>query len=204
MLFRQPASSGVPADLKLVVGLGNIGNQYTNTRHNIGFEVVDELARLYNVRYRAGKFKGEEATISVAGRRVLLLKPHTLMNLSGDAVTAALRFYKLPPSQLLIICDDVNLPVGKLRFRARGSDGGHNGLWHIINRLGTQDFARLRIGVGAKPPQMDLAAYVLSRFLASERPVMNEARDLATRAVETWVNEGIEIAMNRWNAVSTE
>lgn len=199
MLFHRQSSTASPSDLHLVVGLGNIGNQYQNTRHNIGFEVADELARMYNAHFRKGKFKGEEATISIAGKRVLLLKPHTLMNLSGDAVAAAVRFYKIPLSQILVICDDVNLPVGKIRLRAKGSDGGHNGLWHIINRLGSQDFARLRIGVGAKPPQMDLADYVLGRFLAAERPAMDEARDNAARAAETWVTDGIEAAMNRWN-----
>ena len=182
------------------MGLGNIGTQYVNTRHNIGFEVVDEIARRYNVRFRKGRFKGEEATLHIAGHRVLLVKPHTFMNLSGDAVMAASRFYKILPSHILVICDDVNLPAGKIRLRARGSDGGHNGLWHIINRLGTQDFARLRIGVGDKIPQMELKDYVLGRFLAQERPVMNESRDVACQAVETWVREGIEAAMNRWNA----
>ena len=198
MLFQR--REAIPANMKLVVGLGNIGNQYANTRHNIGFEVADELARLHAGRFRAGKFKGEETLLHLGGQRVLLLKPHTLMNLSGDAVSAALRFYKLLPAQLLVICDDINLPLGKLRLRAQGSDGGHNGLWHIIHRLGTAEFARLRIGVGAKPAQMELVDYVLSRFLAAERPSMNAARDYAASAVETWVSEGIEAAMNRWNA----
>ncbi|HEY3378853.1 MAG TPA: aminoacyl-tRNA hydrolase [Armatimonadota bacterium] len=200
MFFRQKPASGLAADLKLVVGLGNIGQPYQHTRHNIGFEVADELARRGNARFRTGKFKGEDATIHLGGQRVLLLKPHTLMNLSGDAVVAAARFYKLPPTQILVICDDVNLPVGKLRLRANGSDGGHNGLWNITNRLGSKEFPRLRIGVGQKPPEMDLAAYVLGRFLADERPAMDAARDDAAQAVETWVREGIEAAMNRWNA----
>lgn len=147
MFFRQPTSEAISSDTFLVMGLGNIGTQYVNTRHNIGFEVVDEIARRYNVRFRKGRFKGEEATLHIAGHRVLLVKPHTFMNLSGDAVMAASRFYKILPSHILVICDDVNLPAGKIRLRARGSDGGHNGLWHIINRLGTQDFARLRINL---------------------------------------------------------
>lgn len=200
MMFFRRQQTAPSVDMKLVVGLGNIGRQYENTRHNIGFEAVDELARLHHASFRKGKFNGEEATITISGKRVLLLKPHTLMNLSGDAVAAAARFYKIPSTNILVVCDDVNLPVGKIRLRARGSDGGHNGLWHIINRLGTQDFPRLRIGVGAKPPQMELAAYVLGRFLAAERPLMDTARDTAARAIETWVTDGIETAMNRWNA----
>lgn len=198
MFFRRQ-NSVVSADIKLIVGLGNIGARYVNTRHNIGFEVLDEVARLHNGRFRAGKFRGEELTVHLDGRRVLLLKPHTLMNLSGDSVTAAMRFYKLSPAQLLIICDDVNLPVGKLRLRPRGSDGGHNGLWHIIHRLNNADFARLRLGVGEKPVQMDLADYVLGHFLAAERTAMNDARDRAVKALECWVSDGSEAAMNRWN-----
>ena len=198
---RQPAET---TEIKLVVGLGNIGKPYQNTRHNIGFEVVDALAREHAARFRVGKFKGEEATIRIGEQRVLLLKPHTLMNLSGESVLAAVRFYRIPLSQLLIVCDDVNLPLGKLRFRPRGSDGGHNGLWNIINRLGSQEFARLRLGVGEKPPEMDLVDFVLGHFITRERQVMNAARDFAARAVETWVTEGTEAAMNRWNAVQPE
>ena len=184
----------------LIVGLGNIGSQYAHTRHNIGFEAADELARRHQARFRVGKFKGEETTIHLDGRRVLLLKPHTLMNLSGDAVVAATRFYKIPPNHLLVICDDVHLPPGKLRLRAKGSDGGHNGLWSIIHRLGTPDFARIRIGVGETPPFMPREDYVLSRFAPAERPIMHEAAENAASAAETWVRDGIEPAMNRWNA----
>ncbi|MHB9129803.1 MAG: aminoacyl-tRNA hydrolase [Armatimonadota bacterium] len=200
MLFQRASSPGPASNVKLVVGLGNIGVQYAHTRHNIGFEVADEIARRHNVRFRSGKFKGEEATIQVDGQKVLLLKPHTLMNLSGEAVAAAVRFFKLAPSsQLLVICDDINLPVGKLRFRAKGGDGGHNGLWSIIHRLGNEEFPRLRIGVGAPPPYMDMADYVLARCPNNERALLNETRDQAAVATETWVTHGIEAAMNRWN-----
>jgi len=200
MLFRRPQSPGPPADIKLVVGLGNIGNEYAGTRHNIGFDVVDELARQFHVEFRSGKFKGAEATVHIDGQRVLLLKPRTYMNLSGEAVAAASRFYKLDPQKILIICDDVYLPPGKLRLRVRGSAGGHNGLTNIIQRLGSQDFARLRIGVGEVPSGWDMRDYVLSRFTSGERTIMNDARDRAAQAVETWVTQGIEVAMNRWNA----
>jgi len=202
MFFRHPSSSP-PGDLRLIVGLGNIGKQYDHTRHNVGFEVADLLAQQHGAHFRKGKFKGEEATISVDGTRVLLLKPHTLMNLSGEAVTAAARFYKIPPQRILIICDDINLPLGRIRVRAKGSDGGHNGLWSIIHRLGSQDFPRVRIGVGAPPPEMDMVSYVLSRFLTGERALMQDAVSRAVAAVETWVREGTEAAMNRWNASPT-
>lgn len=202
MVFHRRFTPSAAAEIRLVVGLGNIGSQYEHTRHNVGFDVVDELARRQNVRFRAGKFRGDEVSITLEGRRVLLLKPHTLMNLSGDAVVAAARFYKVPSSQILVVCDDVNLPVGKLRFRAKGSDGGHNGLWNIIQRLGTQDFSRLRIGVGAPPPGMPMPDYVLGRYLAAERPLIEGAVRNAADGVATWVTDGIEPAMNRWNAVS--
>lgn len=202
MFFRRQTTLP-PSDLRLVVGLGNIGSQYTHTRHNVGFEAVDLLAHQHGAHFRKGKFKGEEATITIDGKRVLLLKPHTLMNLSGDAVAAAARFYKINTQRILIVCDDINLPLGRIRLRANGSDGGHKGLWNIINRLGSQDFPRLRVGVGSPPPEMDMVDYVLSRFLANERPLLQEAVTRAADAVETWVREGIEAAMNRWNASPT-
>lgn len=199
MFFHQPSSAEPALDLFVIVGLGNIGSQYTHTRHNIGFEVADELARRRQAHFRVGKFKGEETTIHLDGRRVLLLKPHTLMNLSGESVVAATRFYKIPPTRVLVICDDVHLPVGKLRLRAKGSDGGHNGLWSIIHRLGTADFARIRIGVGETPPGFPRENYVLSRFTSDERPLMRDATENAASATETWVRDGMETAMNRWN-----
>jgi PTH1 family peptidyl-tRNA hydrolase len=195
---REPA--GQSSDLYLVVGLGNIGAQYAHTRHNIGFMVVDEVARRFGGHFRAGKFKGDDATVLIGGAKVLLLKPNTLMNLSGDAVSAAARFYKVPPERILIIADETYLPVGKLRLRPRGGAGGHNGLWHVFNRMGTENIPRLRVGIGEQPPQMDLVDYVLSRFLAAEIPVIQDAVDRAAGAVETWVKDGMEPAMNRWNA----
>ena len=199
MFFRRPPSSEPAVDIRLVVGLGNIGTQYVHTRHNIGFDVADELARRYSAHFRPGKFKGEETTVHIDGRRVLLLKPHTFMNLSGESVVAAVRFYKIPIQHVLIICDDVHLPPGKLRLRAKGSDGGHNGLWSIIHRLGSQEFTRLRIGVGEPPPQMAMEDYVLGRFPSAERAIMQEAVERATEAVGSWITEGPEQAMNRWN-----
>jgi len=201
MFFRRQ-STPPPGDLRLVVGLGNIGSQYVHTRHNVGFEVADLLAQRHGAHFRKGKFKGEEATITLDGKRVLLLKPHTLMNLSGEAVVAAARFYKLSPERILVVCDDINLPLGRIRVRLKGSDGGHNGLWSIIHRLGSQDFPRVRVGVDAPPPDMDMVSYVLSRFLTDERPLVHDAIVRAASAVETWITEDIEAAMNRWNAAS--
>ncbi len=192
------------AGMKLIVGLGNIGSQYVHTRHNIGFEVVDEIAREYQARFKKGKFKGDDVQINIAGHRIMMLKPSTFMNLSGEAVIAAVRFYRIAPADILIVCDDVALPVGKIRFRAQGSDGGHNGLFNIINRLGTNAFPRLRVGVGAPPQQMDMVDYVLGRFVSDERDKINEARDNAVRGVDTWVREGITPAMNRWNSTGNE
>lgn len=193
---RQPA---VPLDISLVVGLGNPDAQYAGTRHNIGFMAVDELARRAGARFRKGKFHGEETTVHLDGRRVLLLKPLTYMNLSGDALSAAARFYKIPPSCILVIADDVALPLGKIRVRAKGGAGGHNGLTHIINRLGTDEFPRLRVGIGEPPPEMPMIDYVLSRFLGSEKPAIEDAVGRAASAVETWIRDGIEAAMNKWN-----
>lgn len=202
MLFRRQQPPAPPVDIRLVVGLGNMGREYEGTRHNIGFEVVDELARQHQAQFRGGKFKGDETTIHLNGQRVLLLKPRTFMNLSGESVAAAARFYKLDPTKILIVCDDVYLPVGKLRLRARGSAGGHNGLTNIIQRLGSQEFARLRIGVGEAPSGWDMRDYVLSRFTAGERTIVREAADRAAQAAETWVLQGIDAAMNRWNATA--
>jgi PTH1 family peptidyl-tRNA hydrolase len=190
--------------MKLIVGLGNIGSQYANTRHNIGFEVVNEMAHEYQARFKKGKFKGEDVQINISGHKVMLLKPSTLMNLSGESIIAAVRFYRIAPADILVICDDVALPVGKIRFRAKGSDGGHNGLYNIINRLGTNEFSRLRVGVGAPPPPMDMVDYVLGRFVSDERDKIIEARGNAVRGAETWVKEGITPAMNRWNSIGSE
>lgn len=214
MLFNRRQSVATAASRKLIVGLGNIGAAYVGTRHNIGFEVADELACHYKARWRKGRRQGEEAEILIREgdapseptgemQRVLLLKPHTLMNLSGDAVSAALRFYRIPVSDLLVVCDDIYLPVGAVRIRASGGDGGHNGLWHISNCLGTQEYARLRLGVGAPPPEMDMADYVLSRFVAAERTPISEAISHAASAAETWATKGMTAAMNHWNAPET-
>ena len=183
---------------QLVVGLGNPGSKYQGTRHNVGFELIDRLARGGTSSAFARKFEGLLAETEIDFRRVLLLKPETFMNLSGRSVGQAVRFFKLAPTDLLVVCDDLSLPLGKLRLRPGGSDGGQKGLRDITSHLGTDQFPRLRIGIGDRE-DLDASDYVLSRFRSSERPVIDDALILASQAVAVWVTQGIEAAMNRFN-----
>jgi peptidyl-tRNA hydrolase, PTH1 family len=186
---------------KLVVGLGNPGSKYEGTRHNIGFEVVDRLAEGgAGVRF-ARKFDGLIAETEIDFRRVSLLKPETFMNLSGRCVAQALRFYKLELADLLVVCDDLSLPLGKLRIRGGGSDGGQKGLRDIAAHLGTEEFARLRIGIGERGP-VDAVDYVLGRFRSAERPVIDDSLILAAQAVAVWTTQGLASAMNRFNGTA--
>jgi PTH1 family peptidyl-tRNA hydrolase len=184
--------------MKLVVGLGNPGSKYEGTRHNIGFEVVDRLAEGGSGARFARKFEGLLAEIEIDFRRVLLLKPETFMNLSGRSVGQAVRFFKLEPADLLVVCDDLSLPLGKLRIRGGGSDGGQKGLRDIGAHLGTEAFARLRIGIGERGP-VDAADFVLSRFRTAERPLIDDALILASQAIAVWTTQGLAAAMNRFN-----
>lgn len=186
------------ATFKLVVGLGNPGPKYHGTRHNVGFELVDRLASGPGGGGFARKFEGLLAEAEIDHRRVLLLKPETYMNLSGRSVAAAVRFHKLDLADVLIVCDDLNLPVGKLRIRPGGSDGGQKGLRDITAHLGTDQFARLRIGVG-EPPPGQAVDYVLSRFRPAERTRIDDALILAAQAVAVWTSQGVAAAMNRFN-----
>lgn len=184
--------------MKLVVGLGNPGSKYDSTRHNIGFEVIDRLAAGGPGSSFSKRFEGLTAETDIDFHRVLLLKPQTFMNLSGRSVGQALRFYKLEPADLLVICDDLTLPLGKLRLRGGGSDGGQKGLRDITAQLGTDTFPRLRIGIGERG-DVDAADFVLSRFRNTERPVIDDALILASQAVAVWVAQGLAAAMNRFN-----
>jgi peptidyl-tRNA hydrolase, PTH1 family len=186
------------ATMKLVVGLGNPGSKYQGTRHNIGFELVDRLARGGSTATFSSKFEGQLAEIEIDFRRVLLLKPETFMNLSGRSVGQAVRFYKLSLADVLVVCDDLSLPVGKLRLRPGGSDGGQKGLRDIAAHLGTEQFPRLRLGIGDND-DIDAANYVLSQFRSVERTAIDDSLILATQAVAVWVTQGIEAAMNRFN-----
>jgi peptidyl-tRNA hydrolase, PTH1 family len=183
--------------MKAIVGLGNPGAEYVATRHNVGFEVVDELARRWQVKLKKWRKVG---TLALAkDHDALLMEPATFMNLSGEAVLSVGSFYKVNLADWLIVVDDVNLPLGRVRMRKMGSAGGHNGLKSVIQHLGP-DFARLRIGVGRGDPKWDLADHVLARFEPEERRSVEEAIGRAADAVETFVTEGIEPAMNRFNA----
>ena len=190
------------ASVKLVVGLGNPGTKYQGTRHNIGFELVDRLARGGSSSSFSRKFEGQAAEIEIDYRRVMLLKPETFMNLSGRCVGQAVRFLKLPLADILVVCDDLSLPLGKLRLRPAGSDGGQKGLRDITSHLGSDQFSRLRIGIGDQE-QADAADFVLSRFRASERPAIDDALIVASQAVAVWVTQGIDAAMNRFNGPAT-
>lgn len=185
--------------MKLVVGLGNPGRRYVGTRHNVGFAVLAELAGRYAAGGVKSKFHSEVVEADLEGCRVLLLSPLTFVNKSGTAVAAAKNFYKIPDADLLIVCDDLNLPLGKLRFRARGSAGGQKGLEDIIRRLGTEDFARLRIGIGAPPEGWDWPDYVLSKFTKQETPDVERIGCNAADAVALWARQGVDVCMNQYN-----
>lgn len=182
--------------MKAIVGLGNPGREYAGTRHNIGFDVVDEVARRWNVQLRPWKSAAD--VVVVGSRGVVLAEPQTFMNASGDAVSRLAAFYGLEPTDLLVVADEVQLPLGRIRLRGSGSAGGHNGLKSIIQHLGTE-FPRLRIGVGRGDPTWDLADHVLSRFGRDEREAVVEAVNRAADAVELFAEYGVEAAMNRFN-----
>lgn len=185
--------------MKLVVGLGNPGRKYEGTRHNVGFRVVEELARKYGKSKGKAAFQGEVIEAQLDSEKALLLCPHTLMNLSGTSVLAARDFYKIPFADVLVISDDLNLPLGKLRFRANGSSGGQKGLEDIIRRLGTDEVPRLRIGIGSPPGSRDASDFVLGRFTKSELPDIDEAVWRAADATVVWAREGIAKSMSQFN-----
>lgn len=183
--------------MKVVVGLGNPGRQYASTRHNVGFAVVDTLAAGPGGGPFRGRFQGQVAELTDGGESLLLVKPETYMNLSGQAVRQVADFYKLSPADLLVVCDDFALPLGKLRVRAKGTHGGHNGLRSIQDHLGTTEYARLRVGVGG--PKDDAVDHVLGRFRPAERPVIDDAVIKAAQAVLVWAHQGVQACMNRFN-----
>ncbi len=183
---------------RLIVGLGNPGPKYRATRHNVGFVVVERLLDRLPPARSWNKHQADVFQIQQAGEQWLLVKPLTYMNLSGNAVAAVLRYYDVPLERLLVVCDDFNLPLGRLRFRRDGSHGGQKGLADIIAKLGSDEFARLRIGIAA--PGEDALDHVLGTFAEEERPVMQEAVERAADGVITWCQQGIEAAMNAYNA----
>ena len=196
MIFKK---SGGPVDF-LVVGLGNPGKQYENTRHNAGFRALNTLADDLGVDVKRSRFSALCGEGKISDKRVLFMLPQTYMNKSGEAVAAAMKFYKLEPSQLLVFSDDVSLSLGTVRVRRKGSDGGQKGLRSIITYLGTEEFARVKLGVGEKPhPQMELADWVLSRFTKAEGETMDEAAKTAADAAKLIVAGNIDEAMNRFS-----
>ena len=183
----------------LIVGLGNPGRRYDGTRHNIGFDVVDELARRHRAEWEAAP-RGVEALVARWRlAETVFVKPLTFMNLSGQAIVSLLQFYKIDLSGLLVVVDDVNLELGRLRTRSRGSAGGHNGLKSVIAALGSEEFARLRVGVGRGDGRRDLADHVLAKFDAEERTIVAETVSRTADAVELFIAEGIGPVMNRYN-----
>lgn len=185
--------------MKVVVGLGNPGSKYAGTRHNVGFDVIDYLAKAPGVGLARTQFQSLVAETSEAGDKVLLVKPETYMNLSGRAVRAIVDFYKVPVEDILIVCDDFNLPLGKLRVRANGSHGGQNGLRNIQEQLGTDAYARLRIGVG-QPGPGEAVDFVLSRFKLGEKAAIDDAIAKAAEGVLIWLRRGLDACMNATNA----
>lgn len=184
----------------LIAGLGNPTKEYDKTRHNVGFSVIDVLADRYRIDISEKKHKALCGRGVIEGQKVLLLKPQTFMNLSGESIRAAADYYKIEPEEMIVIYDDISLDPGQLRIRLKGSAGGHNGIKNIIANLETQDFPRIKVGVGAKPPRMDLADYVLSRFGAGEQKLMEEAFGEAAEAAVMMMTDGAERAMNHFNA----
>ncbi len=183
--------------MKLVVGLGNPGPRYAGTRHNVGFEVIDVLGDRWGIGLLRERFHAWFGDGAIREQRVLLLKPTTFMNRSGSAVQATGRFYQLEKEDLLVILDDLALPLGQIRVRSQGSAGSHRGLQDIIDRMGSTDFARVRIGIGEAVGNP--ADYVLTRFAEPERPVMERAAATAADAAECWLEHGPQVAMNRFN-----
>lgn len=184
--------------MKVVVGLGNPGSRYQGTRHNVGFAVIDALAQGPGAGRFGSRFQAQTCEMTERPEKVLLVKPETYMNLSGRCVRQVIDFYQLPLTDLLVICDDFALPLGKLRIRAKGTHGGHNGLRDIQNHLGTTEYGRLRIGVDA--PRDEAVEHVLGRFKPSEQAVIADAISLASQAVIVWVHQGIGACMNQFNS----
>lgn len=197
MFFNKNRTSGVEW---LLVGLGNPGDKYDNTRHNVGFAAIDQLAEELKVPVQKLKYRALTQTVELGGAKVLLMKPITYMNLSGEAVGEAVRFFKIPADHVLVLSDDVSLPVGKLRIRKGGSAGGHNGLKSIIQHLGTDQFPRVKIGVGEKPhPDYDMADWVLGKFTGEDLKTITQAIQRAGKAAECYIQDGPDKAMNKFN-----
>lgn len=186
-------------DWQLIVGLGNPGKDYVDTRHNVGFRVLDELTRRYGLAFGKTERKSQIASGVIRGRKVILAKPQTFMNLSGEAVRSLVDFYKVELGKIIVVADDLDIPLGTVRLRKSGGAGGQNGMKSVIQHLGTQEFSRLRFGIGRPPGKMQARDYVLSSFKGDDAILAAQVIDRAADAVETWLAEGIELAMTRHN-----
>ena len=196
---KEPAPMG--AVEYIIVGLGNPGTEYENTRHNIGFMTVDTLCEKYKVSCKKLKFKSLTCDVMISGKRCLIMKPSTFMNKSGEAVTEAMSFYKIPPERTIIVFDDISLEPGKMRIRRKGSDGGHNGIKNIIYLSGADTFPRIKMGVGAKPhPDYDLKDWVLGHFKKEDGEKLEKCFENAVAALELMVDGKIDEAMNKFNS----
>ncbi len=196
--LKRHGAAETPQNIKLIVGLGNPGARYAHSRHNIGFLVADRFARAHALDFTRKRFNAQIAEGSVGGQRILLAKPQTFMNSSGEAVGKLFAFYKIAPHDLLVVYDDLDLPLGKMRLRSRGSSGGHHGMESIIAHVGMSDFPRLRVGIGRPNPDADID-HVLGSFDADERVVMDETFTRAADAIDVWLTDGITAAMNKFN-----
>ena len=184
----------------LIVGLGNPGREYSRNRHNVGFQVIDRLAARHDMAFSRLLHGAFVTSGKIEGRPVVLAKPHAFMNLSGTPVAALMRFYKVLPEDLLVVFDDLDLPVGTIRLRPEGGSGGQNGLKSIIDRIGTPQFSRVRIGIGRPPGRMDPAAYVLQDFGPDQQALISDVIDRAVDAIQAWLRDGITLAMSKFNA----
>ncbi len=195
--FKNQESKG--QEFFCIVGLGNPGRQYEETKHNVGFHVIDKLAKKYDIEVNKFKNKAFVGDGTIKGKRVLLVKPQTYMNLSGESVREIVNFYKIPQERFVVIFDDTSLPCGSVRIREKGSHGGHNGIRNIIDQMGTDEFNRIKVGIGEKPSGWDLADYVLAKFNPDDLPMMEQGMDKAVQGVELMLSRGIKEAANRVN-----
>ena len=186
----------------LVVGLGNIGEQYKNTRHNIGFDAVDIIAEKYNIKINRQKFKGRYGEGRIGTEKVILLKPNTYMNLSGESVIEVVNFYKIDKENIIVIYDDMSIDIGKLRIRGKGSAGGHNGIKSIIQHLNSDIFPRIKVGIGQ--PDEEVVNYVLGKFSKEQREIIDKALEISAKACISIVDDGLTEAMNKYNGVKVE
>lgn len=198
-LFERFEKKENGQDFFVVVGLGNPGGKYEGTKHNVGFDVIDRLAKKYNIDVTKFKNKAFVGDGKINGQRVLLVKPQTFMNLSGESVREIVNFYKIPQENFIVIFDDTSLPIGQLRIREKGSHGGHNGIKNIIAQMGTDVFWRIKMGIGEKPNGWDLADYVLAKFAPDDLPMMEQGLDKGVLAVELILEKGFQSAMNTMN-----